>query len=695
MNRRAWEAGCLPKSILLPIVLSGLLAADGLRAEGFWLGTPPPAPAEPAREDRGIALQGTAPTVLFAVDTSKREEARAFYRLVYSASEKATLDWVGDWANCDAGGTAPDFRELVALRINYYRAMAGVPAWVSFQDDFNAKAQQAALMMSRNTNLNHYPPADWLCYSADGAEAAGQSNLALGRAGPEAIDGYMQDFGLYNGAVGHRRWLLYPQTQFMGSGDIPQGETNYAANATWVVDQNYYSPRPTTRDDFVAWPPPGYFPYPLLGSRWSFAHTDADFSAAQITLTSNGVPVAVELEPLATGEGENAVVWYLAGVDPTQAFDSPRPAADITYQVNVDHVLLGGVEQTFQYQVNVFDPDVPGPDLVLPTVNGPSQPYVGHPNAYTFTSVPIAAGYQWQAGRRSLLSVVEGAEQGVTNWAWTASLSPGYEPRAGDVRAAGGYSFHLVQPVPLVDQTLTYQRTLLCASNSAIQFQRWLGLSTSNQFAKVQLSLDNGSSWTDVYSLAGTNGSGDSVFKLEEIPLSKYAGRIVSLRFAYHHAGGDYFPETGFRVGFYFDQVTFLNIQEFGGAGVGEANAGQPFAFAPQVAGDYALAVRGEIFNQYHLEWGPVLNVTATGALLPVLTLATRPTVVAGKIQMDFQVANSTAALKYQLLSAPSPNGPWTAEADAMFQTLQANSAYRFTIPLGGQSARFFRVETQ
>lgn len=692
---RAWVAGRFAKLAFLLVVFSSLSSADVRCAEGFWLGTPPTAPARPAGKERGIALQATGPAELFGVDTSKREEVRAFYRLVYSASQAAEMGWGGDWANCDAGTTLPAFRDQVALRINYYRAMAGVPAWISFQDDFNAKAQQAALMMSRNTNLNHYPTPDWLCYSSDGAEAAGQSNLALGRAGPEAIDGYMQDFGLYNGAVGHRRWLLYPQTQWMGTGDIPQGETNYAANATWALDQNYYGPRPTTRDGFVAWPPPGYFPYPLLGARWSFSYQQADFSGAQVTLTSNGVPVAVELEPLATGEGENSVVWYPAGVDASQAFESPRPATDVTYQVTVDHVVSGGVAQTFQYEVKVFDPDVPGPDLVLPAITGPSQPYVGHTNTYTFTSVPIATGYQWEAGRRLPLTVVEGAEAGITNWAWTVSISPGYSPRAGDVRAAGGYSFHLAQPVPLVDQTLTYQRSLLCATNSSIQFQRWLGLATSNQFAKVQLSLDSGASWTDIYSLAGTNGSGDSVFKLEKIPLSKYAGRVVNLRFAYHHAGGEYFPETGFRVGFYFDEVAFLNLQELSNPTVGEASTGTSFVFVPQVAGDYGVAVRGKVFNQYALEWGPVLNLTATGALPPVLMLAALPAVVGGKFQVDFQVVNSTAALKYQLLSAPSPAGPWTLEAGATFQTVQASSAFRFLIPLDGQVARFFRIATQ
>ena len=51
------------------------------------------------------------------------------------------------------------------LRLNYYRAMAGVPATVTFSDTYNAMDQQAALMMSANGQLSHSPPTTWTCYT--------------------------------------------------------------------------------------------------------------------------------------------------------------------------------------------------------------------------------------------------------------------------------------------------------------------------------------------------------------------------------------------------------------------------------------------------------------------------------------------------------------------------------------------------
>ena len=46
---------------------------------------------------------------------------------------------------------------------------------------------------------------------------------------------------------GHRRWVLLPQTQTFGSGDIPG-----ATNALAVFDSHFNDSRPGTRDGYVA-----------------------------------------------------------------------------------------------------------------------------------------------------------------------------------------------------------------------------------------------------------------------------------------------------------------------------------------------------------------------------------------------------------------------------------------------------------
>jgi hypothetical protein len=214
------------------------------------------------------------------------------------------------------------------------------------------------LMMSANRKLSHSPATDWLCYTNDGAQAAGSSDLYLGVYGPDAISGYILDPGDGNSFVGHRRWILYPQTQQMGTGDIPYAGGYPAANALWVFDSNMWQPRPATREEFVAWPPPGFVPYPIVFARWSFAYAQADFSSATVTMSSSGNNLSVSIATPVDGYGENTLVWIPNGLSNYATW--PRPASDTAYLVNIQNVAIGGSYRNFSYTVTIFDPGTPG-----------------------------------------------------------------------------------------------------------------------------------------------------------------------------------------------------------------------------------------------------------------------------------------------------------------------------------------------
>jgi uncharacterized protein YkwD len=292
--------------------------------------------------------------VNLSVNPQDRQASLNFFNQVYRASEGAPVAWTGNHGTCNEGTTSQAFRHAMRLRINYFRAMAGVPGNVALSDEFNQKAQKAALMMSVNRQLSHNPPSTWQCYSADGAEAAGSSNLYLGIYSWNAIDGYIQDPGSGNYAVGHRRWILYPQTQFMGTGDIPSVDGYPAANALWVFDSNIFGPRPDTRQEFVAWPPPGYVPYQIVFPRWSFAYAGADFTSASVSMTSGGGTISVSQKPVVDGYGENTLVW-----EPDATFGTP-PVLDEIYTVSINNVIIGGNPRDFVYDVIVFDPGSQG-----------------------------------------------------------------------------------------------------------------------------------------------------------------------------------------------------------------------------------------------------------------------------------------------------------------------------------------------
>jgi len=146
----------------------------------------------------------------FSVDVNSRQQAQAFFNSVYTASENTPLTFSGSVPSCSPGSTNALFKDAIALRINWFREMAGVTDNITFRDSFSASAQDAALIMAANGTLTHQPVSSMTCYTASGDDGAGNSNLALGTLGWGSITGYIEDAGSNNAAVGHRRFQQQP-----------------------------------------------------------------------------------------------------------------------------------------------------------------------------------------------------------------------------------------------------------------------------------------------------------------------------------------------------------------------------------------------------------------------------------------------------------------------------------------------------
>jgi hypothetical protein len=298
-----------------------------------------------------LAKAGPAPQRL------DRNQVVELYHTMLLASEYVPMGWTGNVSNCTAGTTTPAYKQAVADRLNYYRLLAGLPGNVGlFADAKVTDVQNAALMMSANDALSHSPPQSWLCYSAAGATGAGNSNIALGyNGGVAAMDGYMDDSGGGNAAVGHRRWILYPPQANIATGDIPAG-TWRGANALWVLGP--FGTRPPTPNG-VAWPPEGFVPWDLLPAsshRWSFSYPGANFSSAAASVTpASGAPYPITYESVANGYGDNTRVFVPTG------FSYSRPATDTTYSVTISGV--SGGPTSFAYPVTVIDAEQIGAGL--------------------------------------------------------------------------------------------------------------------------------------------------------------------------------------------------------------------------------------------------------------------------------------------------------------------------------------------
>ena len=363
------------------------------------------------------------------------------------------------------------------------------------------------------------------------AEAAGKGNLSLASAGPEAIFNYMLDAG-DNKDVGHRRWVLYPQTREMGTGDVPATGSLNSANALWILDANAGGPRPATRQPYVAWPPAGYVPYQLVFPRWSFSVAGADFSQAFITVRRDGAAVAVAVGSVVAGFGENTITWTIEGKDPAARVTLARPASDVAYAVEITNVLVGGASQSYRYTVTAFDPDVAAAGA--PTVailGGPTVPIAGRAGSYAVAAPAFLARFQWRSLQFSVTAPRFDAEGGGLG-GLLASVS-GYDPLTTDVRGAGAAGFRLVtQPPVQENQTLTLPDTYYASDLGAtVSFLSRLGFAKTTQAARVQVSLDDGLVWSDLFTQAGDDSAGESTFRSRTVSLAGYERRPIRLRF--------------------------------------------------------------------------------------------------------------------------------------------------------------------
>jgi hypothetical protein len=467
------------------------------------------------------------------VDTLSRRDVLAFYHSVFSNGRQpeASPEWDGHVSALLPGNTSAAFQSDVLRRVNFYRALAGVPANLTLNVEKSAKAQEAALLIARNSGLSHYPRkehSEWVGLEQfpRGVEASAKSNLSLGAHGPAAVDGQIRDDGDANKNVGHRRWLLSPRLREIGTGDVPESPGFDAANAIWVVGE----PQGTATKDFVLWPSRGYFPASLLPCRWSVSHPEADFTGATVLVWRDGVQVAVRATrtcstPANGSEGERTLVWEPA------AGSSAAPA-DVRFAVEVTGIRIDGVEHRLAYEVVAFDPDALDEALV---VDGEARV---HPAGgwYAFNSIAKADGYELNVSRGSTAPWLEGAEG--TGVQILTATAPDYAVVQSKMVNTGTSAFHLThpgtQPAGFADQIFQLKRRLVPSPDSVLQFSETGRFATPTTTLNAEVSTDDGLSWVAVWSRTGVGLDSalfDTGWNPHAVPLNAYQGRTVLVRF--------------------------------------------------------------------------------------------------------------------------------------------------------------------
>lgn len=478
----------------------------------------------------------------------------AFYHCVYTASEgyAGNISWTGNVASSIAGTTSATFKDDVRRRVNFFRALCGLPADITFDATKSSKDQEAALMMTANNALDHAPPTNWISYTANGAEAAGASNLALGTYGPGSVNAYMRDDGPSNTIVGHRRWILYSRAQEMGTGDIPSHTANSvsynAANALWVIGN--FKAAPTS--SFVAWPNEGFVPASLVPARWSLSYPGASFSSATVTMTQAGsnVPVTV-ISNSTTNVGDNSIVWEPTGVPSSVTNDLP-------YVVTVSGI-TGGGPTSKTYTVTLFNPDILGDSVMITGTATP--PTTGQ--SYSFNSIGQADQYELKVNTGSSAAWTEGAEDSPVPQI-TDQTTGSYGLRQTSIKRTGAKAFHLAFP-DFVDQKFIIARDVLPSATSQLQWYDRGRFATTTTTLEAQVSTDSGSTWTSVFSRPGVGLNSalwDGSFISRSVSLAAYAGQIVQVRFIMKQNGSGIVVSTSSSDGFFIDDITITNATE-------------------------------------------------------------------------------------------------------------------------------------
>lgn len=246
--------------------------------------------------------------------------------------------WSGSLNGCNAGDMDASWRERSLTLINLYRFLAELPP-VTTSAERDAMAQSCALMMDANGALSHNPPMGWTCYSADGAQGAGSSNIA-GTAAVAAVDLYMVDPGNET-TIGHRRWIL---SNSLGPTGI--GSTD-GFSCMWTLGGNGNAGKAWT-----AFPTPGEFPFEAMNplwwgggldeTGWTVQSDSIALNGAQVSVSVGGQDYPVAVTNLAGGYGSTSAIKFTP-----QGWSAE---AGTTY-----HVEVTGISEPIVYDVEVVD----------------------------------------------------------------------------------------------------------------------------------------------------------------------------------------------------------------------------------------------------------------------------------------------------------------------------------------------------
>ncbi len=250
-------------------------------------------------------------------------------------------------------------------------------------------------------------------------------------------------------------------------------------------------------------------------------------------------------------------------------------------------------------------------DLILdyfpPVMTGSLTPTVGEINAYAISPVPAATNYQVNiVATQPALDLFEGAEPGEQNVLITTD--GGYDIVQSERVYSGSNAYRLWHYTGNFE-AIELDVDIEVRSDTALSFQHQLGFAAPTTAGKVEISVDGGTTWTELVAYYGTDDFNMQDWEGVTVPLGAYAGTVARIRFAYD--GGGYCcvaPDISWA--WKLDHIELTNFNEVVSDQVVDLGPVLNFDFIPASPGNYRMRARPE-HNGRFFPYGDLLDVVA------------------------------------------------------------------------------------
>lgn len=288
--------------------------------------------------DPGFVDEGGSCSPVDPGDPTQRTEQQVCDRWALDHQITEPNPFSSSGAQCDPGTLNQGGLNDTLTRINLYRWLSGLGP-TSDDPALNAINQKCANLESwwnfSMPQSPHAPPASSTCYTAEGAQGAGMSNIAWGNGPADSIDQFMEDDGNET-TMGHRRWIVNPPLGPVGIGYWEGGGMYGSAECLAVFGASGGGPTPA----WVAVPNQGFVPVEIAQWTWTFHGNDAGIPSADVAVVrvEDNTSLAVEVIELQQGFGQNTISWVPMGWQ-AQAGQTYRvtisglAGGDVTYDV--------------------------------------------------------------------------------------------------------------------------------------------------------------------------------------------------------------------------------------------------------------------------------------------------------------------------------------------------------------------------